>query len=49
MDKIAAPPVPFTGQFGVPYCLKIDIEGADLCLEELLTSDDRPNFTAIER
>lgn len=37
-------------QFGVPYYLKIDIEGADLlCLEDLKKSQDRPNFVSIER
>ncbi len=51
--KIMVPSVPFswlTDQFGVPYYLKIDIEGADiLCLEDLLKTDDRPNFISIER
>lgn len=45
--------VPFSwliDQFGVPYYLKIDIEGADvLCLEDLMKSEDRPNFISIER
>jgi FkbM family methyltransferase len=51
--KTVVPSIPFswlTDQFGVPYYLKIDIEGADvLCLEELIKSQDRPNFISIER
>jgi FkbM family methyltransferase len=51
--KIIAPMIPFSSlidQFGVPYYLKIDIEGADiLCLEALMKSQDRPNFISIER
>jgi len=51
--KIVVPSVPFswlTDQFGVPYYLKIDIEGADLlCLEDLLRTEDQPNFISIER
>jgi hypothetical protein len=47
------PSIPFswlTDQFGVPYYLKIDIEGADvLCLEDLMKEEDRPNFISIER
>jgi FkbM family methyltransferase len=47
------PSIPFswlTDQFGVPYYLKIDIEGADvLCLEDLMNEEDRPNFISIER
>ncbi len=36
-------------QFGVPYYLKIDIEGADLlCLQELLPWSDRPAYLSIE-
>ena len=35
--------------YGVPYYLKVDIEGADLlCLEALLDSDDRPAYVSIE-
>jgi FkbM family methyltransferase len=52
--KIVVPMIPFsslTDQFGVPYYLKIDIEGADvLCLEDLMKSEhNRPNFISIER
>ena len=36
-------------EYGVPYYVKIDIEGADaLCLEGLLKSDERPKFLSIE-
>jgi FkbM family methyltransferase len=35
--------------YGIPYYLKIDIEGADTyCLEDLLTTPDRPRFVSIE-
>jgi FkbM family methyltransferase len=51
--KTVVPSIPFswlTDQFGVPYYLKIDIEGADvLCLEDLMNEEDRPNFISIER
>ena len=51
--KIIVPMIPFSSlidQFGVPYYLKIDIEGADLlCLEDLMKARDRPNFVSIER
>jgi FkbM family methyltransferase len=51
--KTVVPSIPFswlTDQFGVPYYLKIDIEGADvLCLEDLMKSEERPNFISIER
>ena len=51
--KTVVPSIPFswlTDQFGVPYYLKIDIEGADvLCLEDLMKEEDRPNFISIER
>jgi FkbM family methyltransferase len=51
--KTVVPSIPFswlTDQFGVPYYLKIDIEGADvLCLEDLKKEEDRPNFISIER
>ena len=51
--EIVVPSIPFswlTDQFGVPYYLKIDIEGADvLCLEDLMNEEDRPNFISIER
>jgi FkbM family methyltransferase len=37
-------------EFGVPYFLKIDIEGADiLCLKGLLDSRDKPKYISIER
>jgi FkbM family methyltransferase len=36
-------------QHGVPYYLKIDIEGADvLCLKGLIEKPDRPKFVSIE-
>lgn len=36
-------------KYGVPYYLKIDIEGADLlCLEGLVSQSDRPKFVSIE-
>jgi FkbM family methyltransferase len=36
-------------EFGVPYYLKIDIEGADrLCLEGLLQLNERPRFLSFE-
>lgn len=36
-------------EYGVPYYMKIDIEGADiLCLEGLLTSADRPQYVSLE-
>jgi len=36
-------------EYGVPYYLKIDIEGADtLCLEALLASADRPKYVSLE-
>jgi FkbM family methyltransferase len=36
-------------EYGVPYYLKVDIEGADtLCLEGLLVSDDRPKYVSLE-
>jgi FkbM family methyltransferase len=51
--KIIVPMIPFSSlidRFGVPYYLKIDIEGADtLCLEALMKSQGRPNFISIER
>ena len=37
------------GKFGVPYYLKVDIEGADLvCLESLQRSGARPRYVSIE-
>ena len=36
-------------RYGVPYYLKVDIEGADLlCLEALIDRADRPKFVSIE-
>ena len=50
--EISVPGISFSSllkQYGVPYYLKIDIEGADrLCLEALLDSDDRPRFVSME-
>ena len=37
-------------KFGVPYYLKIDIEGSDvICLEGLLPFSERPRFISVER
>jgi FkbM family methyltransferase len=50
--KVTVPSVKFASlvqQYGVPYYLKIDIEGADLlCLEGLLPFGERPPFVSIE-
>jgi FkbM family methyltransferase len=36
-------------EYGIPYYMKVDIEGADtLCLEGLLESHERPKFISIE-
>jgi FkbM family methyltransferase len=36
-------------QYGVPYYVKVDIEGADLlCLKALAEFDDRPKYVSIE-
>ena len=36
-------------QFGVPYYMKVDIEGADLlCLKALAEFEDRPKYVSIE-
>ena len=36
-------------QFGTPYYMKVDIEGADLlCLKALAEFDDRPKYVSIE-
>ncbi len=36
-------------QYGVPYYMKVDIEGADLlCLKALTELDDRPKYVSIE-
>lgn len=50
LTKVQATTFPkLLGKYGVPYYLKIDIEGADLlCLEGLLESQDRPKFVSIE-
>lgn len=52
MREISVPGIPFSSlleQYGVPYYLKIDIEGADpLCLEALLEGHDRPRFVSLE-
>jgi FkbM family methyltransferase len=37
------------GKYGVPYYVKIDVEGADLlCLEGLMSQPARPEFVSIE-
>jgi FkbM family methyltransferase len=50
--KVTVPAIKFGSlikQFGMPYYLKIDIEGADLlCLEGLLEFKDRPVFISHE-
>jgi FkbM family methyltransferase len=36
-------------QFGIPYYMKVDIEGADLlCLKALAELDDRPQYISVE-
>ncbi len=36
-------------KYGIPYYLKIDIEGCDrICLESLLNFDQKPNYISIE-
>jgi FkbM family methyltransferase len=36
-------------QFGIPYYLKVDIEGADfLCVKALLEFDERPQYISVE-
>ena len=36
-------------QYGIPYYMKVDIEGSDLvCLESLLDFDIKPNYVSIE-
>src|SRR5207249_3023429 len=36
-------------QYGIPYYMKIDIEGSDIvCLESLLDFDIKPNYVSIE-
>ena len=50
--KIVVPAITFASlveQFGIPYYLKIDIEGADLlCQEGLLPFRKRPRFVSFE-
>jgi FkbM family methyltransferase len=50
--EVTVPGVPFSrllDDYGVPYYLKLDIEGADtLCLEGLLTRADRPKYVSLE-
>jgi FkbM family methyltransferase len=52
VERITVPSVAFSSvirQFGVPYYLKIDIEGADLlCLKDLLSFAERPRFLSLE-
>jgi FkbM family methyltransferase len=52
ISEITVPGVPFRRlleQYGVPYYMKVDIEGADtLCLEGLMASVDRPKYVSIE-
>ena len=51
-EKITVPSIRFSSlieEFGVPYYLKIDIEGADsLCLDGLLRFESRPRFVSFE-
>lgn len=51
-DIIEVPVVDFSEcikEYGVPYYLKIDIEGMDtLCLQALLNFKERPNYISIE-
>ncbi len=52
LGKIVVPSIMFPSlieQFGTPYYMKVDIEGADLlCLEGLLPFKDRPRFVSVE-
>ncbi len=52
ISEVTVPGVPFhhlLQQYGVPYYMKVDIEGADtLCLEGLMASADRPKYVSIE-
>lgn len=52
ISEISVPGIPFSSllnRYGVPYYMKIDIEGADLlCLEALLDREDRPRFVSLE-
>jgi len=51
-EEITVPAVNFTRclrEFGVPYFIKIDIEGADLlCLRSLAKCAERPDYVSIE-
>jgi len=51
-ETITVPSIRFSSlveEFGVPYYLKIDIEGADsLCLDGLLPFEGRPRFVSFE-
>jgi FkbM family methyltransferase len=51
-EAITVPSIRFASlieEFGVPYYLKIDIEGADaLCLDGLLHFENRPRFVSFE-
>lgn len=51
-SEITVPGTPFSRlleEYGVPYYMKIDIEGADtLCLEGLLADADRPRYVSLE-
>jgi len=51
-EEITVPAVNFSDclkQFGIPYYVKIDIEGADmLCLTTLAEFDEQPDYVSIE-
>jgi FkbM family methyltransferase len=51
-ETITVPSIRFASlieEFGIPYYLKIDIEGADsLCLDGLLAFENRPQFVSFE-
>lgn len=51
-EKIEVPAVNFTdclAKYGIPYYLKIDIEGMDIvCLKSLLHFTDKPDYISIE-
>jgi FkbM family methyltransferase len=51
-EKVVVPSITFASllnQYGIPYYLKIDIEGADqLCLDGLMEFSERPKFVSIE-
>jgi FkbM family methyltransferase len=52
VETITVPSIRFSSlieEFGVPYYLEIDIEGADsLCLDGLLHFESRPRFVSFE-